>query len=87
MISQVGKLMNMVIFIISIASQLTYFYDAQSGLVEKCIIGYPNTLLVTFSFFLRRSKYNDDFFFSLTFFSTFCSCPTFSCGLLRQMIN
>ncbi len=41
--------MNGTIFIISIASQLTYFYDAQSGLVEKCILEVPATLKVQYS--------------------------------------
>ena len=43
-----GKVMNGVVFVISISSQLTYFYDAQTGLVEKCITNYPGTLKVKF---------------------------------------
>ena len=46
LIIQAGKVMNGVVFVISICSQLTYFYDAQTGLVEKCITEYPATLKV-----------------------------------------
>ena len=38
--------MNRVVFVISICSQMTYFYDSQTGLVEKCIVEYPRTLKV-----------------------------------------
>lgn len=41
-----GKLLNGVVFVISICSQLTYFYDAQQSLVEKCVFQYPGTLKV-----------------------------------------
>ena len=41
-----SQLLNGVIFIISICSQLTYLYDAQHGLVENCITSYPLTLQV-----------------------------------------
>jgi hypothetical protein len=41
-------MLNGMVFVISIASQLTYFYDAQSGLVEKCILEVPATLKVGF---------------------------------------
>jgi hypothetical protein len=43
---QAGKCLNGIVFVISICSQLTYFYDAQTGLVEKCITEYPATLKV-----------------------------------------
>ena len=45
-IFQAGKALNVVVFVISITSQLIYFYDAQSGLVEKCIDDYPTSLKV-----------------------------------------
>ena len=43
------QLLNGTIFVISICSQLTYLYDAQHGLVEKCINHYPLTLKVGIS--------------------------------------
>ena len=39
-------MLNGVVFVISICSQLTYFYDAQQSLVEKCVFEYPGTLKV-----------------------------------------
>ena len=44
--TRAGKLLNGVVFIISICSQLTYFYDAQQGVIEKCVEQFPNTLKV-----------------------------------------
>ena len=44
--------MNGVVFVISILSQLIYFYDAQSGLVEKCIYDYPLSLKVEEAFYV-----------------------------------
>ena len=44
--TRAGKLLNGVVFIISICSQLTYFYDAQQGVIEKCVDQFPNTLKV-----------------------------------------
>ena len=41
-----GKALNGVIFVISICSQLTYFIDAQQGLLEKCLFSFPATLKV-----------------------------------------
>ena len=48
-LSQAGKLLNGIIFVISICSQLTYFYDAQQGLLEKCLFSFPITLQVSFN--------------------------------------
>jgi hypothetical protein len=47
-------MLNGMVFVISIASQLTYFYDAQSGLVEKCILEVPATLKVGFTGYTAR---------------------------------
>ena len=38
--------MNVIVFIISILSQLVYFFDAQSGLVEKCLLDFPLSMKV-----------------------------------------
>ena len=46
MVLQAGKVLNGVVFVISICSQLTYFYDAQQGLLEKCLFSFPVTLQV-----------------------------------------
>ena len=73
-ILQAGKVMNGVVFVISICSQLTYFYDAQTGLVEKCITQYPATLKVGHHLFLAlyfNHLFQFDFILNVLFMAYF----------------
>jgi hypothetical protein len=67
-----GKMLNGMVFVISIASQLTYFYDAQSGLVEKCILEVPATLKV--GFYWIHCKENLIYVFLQSQFRHSCVC-------------
>merc|ERR550519_2604297 len=75
--TKAGKLLNGVVFVISICSQLTYFYDARETLVERCIADYPPTLkfditlnmLFMAYFFMRFIAANDKLAFMFSVYS------------------